>query len=213
MTSRAHCMLVFVVKKRTKWRLVVEAGSLVVFQAVLRTVKETRICRFMFSQRKRIWDVAGYTQYRGKMSIRPLDTEYVACISKEGKNLHEQCSCYFSPEPRRKLIVNKCSTPNQETQPSPSLPASTTTPKADESERDRQEIRRLREELGNVLRLKGSLERDLFILKFGLKRFWESEKDMIFYTSLTSGQFVALFNFLNAHGICYRLNYWGSDYA
>ena len=36
---------------------------------------------------------------------------------------------------------------------------------------------------------------------------------MIFYTSLTSGQFVALFNFLNAHGICYRLNYWGSDYA
>ena len=81
-----------------------------------------------------------------------------------------------SPEPRRKLIVNKCSTPNQETQPSPSLPASTTTPKADESERDRQEIRRLREELGNVLRLKGSLERDLFILKFGLKRFLRIRK-------------------------------------
>ena len=38
-------MLVFVVKKRTKWQLVVEAGSLVVFQAVLRTVKETRICQ------------------------------------------------------------------------------------------------------------------------------------------------------------------------
>ena len=54
MTSRAHCMLVFVVKERTKWRLVVEAGSLVVFQAALRTVKETRICRFMFSQRKRV---------------------------------------------------------------------------------------------------------------------------------------------------------------
>ena len=35
----------------------------------------------------------------------------------------------------------------------------------------------------------------------------------IFYTGLTFGQFVALFNFLNAHGICYRLNYWGSDYA
>ena len=34
----------------------------------------------------------------------------------------------------------------------------------------------------------------------------------IFYTGLTFGQFVALFNFLNAHGICYRLNYWGSDY-
>ena len=113
-----------------------------------------------------------------------------------------------SPEPRRKLIVNKSLTSNQETQPSPSLPASTTTSKADESERDRQEIRRSREELGNVLRFKGSLERDLSILKFaGLKRFKESEKDMIFYTGLTFGQFLALFNFLNAHGICYRLNY------
>ena len=71
----------------------------------------------------------------------------------------------------------------------------------------------MREELGNVLRSKGSLERDLSILKFGLKRFKESEKDMIFYTGLTFGQFVALFNFLNSHGICYRLNYWGSDYA
>ena len=39
-------------------------------------------------------------------------------------------------------------------QPSPSLPASTTTSKADESERDRQEIGRLREELGRVLHLK-----------------------------------------------------------
>ena len=117
-----------------------------------------------------------------------------------------------SPEPRRKLIVHKSSTSNQEKRPSPSLPSSTTTSKADESERDRQEIRRLRE-LGNVVRLKGSLERDLSILKFGLKRFKESEKDMIFYTGLTFGQFVALFNFLNTHNICYRLNYWGSDYA
>ena len=169
MTWRAHCMLVFVVKKRTKWWLVVEVGSLVVSQAVLRTMKETRICCFMFSQRKRSWGVAGCTQHRGKVSSRPQDTKYVACISKEKNNLHEQCSCFFfpsakshprrSPKPRRKLIVNKSSTSNQETQPSPSLPASTTTSKADESERDCQEIRRLREELGNVLRLKGSLER------------------------------------------------------
>ena len=93
-------------------------------------------------------------------------------------------------EPRRKLIVNKSSTSNQETQPSPSLPASTTTSKADESERNRQEIRRLREELGNVLGLKGSLERDLSIFKFDLQRFKESEKDMIFYAGLTFGQFV-----------------------
>ena len=112
-----------------------------------------------------------------------------------------------SPEPRRKLIVNKSSTSNQEMQPSPSLPALTTTSKPDESECDCHEIRRLREELGNVLHLKGSLERDLSILKFGLKCFKESEKDMIFYTGLTFGQFVALLNFLNAHGICYRLNY------
>ena len=33
------------------------------------------------------------------------------------------------------------------------------------------------------------------------------------YTGLTFGQFVALLNFLNAYGICYHLNYWGSDYA
>ena len=39
-------------------------------------------------------------------------------------------------------------------QPSPSLPASTTTSKTDESERDCQEIGRLREELGRVLHLK-----------------------------------------------------------
>ena len=38
---------------------------------------------------------------------------------------------------------------------------------------------------------------------------------MSYYTGLTYmyGQFVALFKFLNAHGICHGLNYWGSDYA
>ena len=36
---------------------------------------------------------------------------------------------------------------------------------------------------------------------------------MTYYTGPTYGQFVALFKFLNAHGICYRLNYWGSYYA
>ena len=38
-------------------------------------------------------------------------------------------------------------------QPSPSLPASTTTSKADESKHDRQEFGQLREELGRVLHL------------------------------------------------------------
>ena len=36
---------------------------------------------------------------------------------------------------------------------------------------------------------------------------------MCYYTGLIGGQFVALFNFLNAHGICDRLNYWGSENA
>ena len=71
----------------------------------------------------------------------------------------------------------------------------------------------MREELQNVLRLKESLEHDLFISKFGLRRFKDSDKDMSYYTGLTYGQFVALFKFLNAHDICHRLNYWGSDYA
>ena len=105
-----------------------------------------------------------------RKSFKPTAGHRVCSLHFKGeKNLHEQCSCFFfpsakshprrPPEPRRKLTVNKSSTSNQETQPSPSLPASTTTSKADESERDCQEIRRLREERANVLRLKGSLER------------------------------------------------------
>ena len=58
-----------------------------------------------------------------------------------------------------------------------------------------------------------SLEHDLAIFKFGLRRFKDSDKDMSYYTGLTYGQFVALFKFLNAYDICHRLNYWGSDYA
>ena len=152
MTWRAHCMLVFVVKKRTKWWLVVRWVHLLCPRLFYEQWKRPASVVLCFPKEKEV-----------------EDTKYVACISKEKKNLHEQCSCFFfpsakshprwSPKPRRKLIVNKSSTSNQETQPSPSLPASTTTSKADESERDCQEIRRLREELGNVLRLKGSLER------------------------------------------------------
>ena len=76
-----------------------------------------------------------------------------------------------------------------------------------------QQAERLREELQNVLRLKESLEHDLSIFKFGLRQFKDSDKDMSYYAGLTYGQFVALFKFLNAHDICRRLNYWGSDYA
>ena len=36
---------------------------------------------------------------------------------------------------------------------------------------------------------------------------------MCYYTGLTYGHFVALLKFLNAHGICHRLNYWDSGYA
>ena len=119
-----------------------------------------------------------------------------------------------SPKPRRKVILHRPSTSNQETPPTFNLAASSTT-ENDESERDdtQQQIERLREELKNVLRLKESLEHDLFVIKFGLRRFKDSDKDMSYYTGLTYGQFVALFKFLNAHDICHRPNYWGSDYA
>ena len=145
MTSRAHCMLVFVVKN---------------------SKRDTHLSFYVFPKEKN------------------LRRRWLHSISRKNVNPttgHRVCSLHFKGGKKptwtmfllfflwQNLIPG--GHPNQETQPSPSLPASTTTPKADESERDRQEIRRLREELGNVLRLKGSLERDLFILKFGLKRF------------------------------------------
>ena len=68
-------------QRKTKWRLIVEAGSLAVFQGVLATVKQTWISRSMVSQKKRIC-----TKYRGKISPRALDSGYVACISKGAKN-------------------------------------------------------------------------------------------------------------------------------
>ena len=119
-----------------------------------------------------------------------------------------------SPKPRRKVILHGPSTSSEETPPTFSSATSSTT-ESDESEGDgtQQQVERLREELQNILRLKESLEHDLSIFKFGLRRFKDSDKDMSYYTGLTYGQFVALFKFLNAHDICCRLNYWGSDYA
>ena len=119
-----------------------------------------------------------------------------------------------SPKPRKKVIFTRPSTSSQETPPS-AISAASSTAETDESEGDgtQQRIERLREELQNVLRLKESLEHDLSISKFGLGRFKDADKDMCYYTGLTYGQFVALFKFLNAYGICHRLNYWGSDYA
>ena len=58
------------------------------------------------SQKRPRGGVAGCTQYREKISSQPLDTEYVACISKEEKSLHEQCSCYFS---FGKIPTKRCS--------------------------------------------------------------------------------------------------------
>ena len=119
-----------------------------------------------------------------------------------------------SPKARRKIILHGPSTSSQETPSTFNSTASSTT-ENDESERDdtQQQIERLREELQNVLRLKESLKNDLFIFKFGLRRFKDSDKDMSYYTGLTYGQVVALFKFLNANDICHQLNYWGSDYA
>jgi len=124
------------------------------------------------------------------------------------------CCLRQSPIQTKKLIFTRPSTSSQETPPTASSAASDTT-KTGESECDvtQQQIERLREELQKVVRLKESLEHDLSIFKFSLRRFKDSDKDMPYYTGLTCGQFVALFKFLNAHGICHRLNYWGSDYA
>ena len=93
-----------------------------------------------------------------------------------------------SPKPRRKVILHGPSTSNEETPPTFSSATSSAT-ENDESERDgtQQQVERLREELQNVLRLKESLEHDLSIFKFGLRRFKDSDKDMSYYTGLTYG--------------------------
>ena len=119
-----------------------------------------------------------------------------------------------SPKPRRKLVLTGPSTSSQEAPPTAISAASSKNP-TDESESGgtQHQIERLREELQNILRLNDSLQHDLSIFKFGLRRFKDSNKDMSHYTGLTYCQFVALFKFLNAHGICHRLNYWGSAYA
>ena len=174
--------------------------------------------------KEKSYGVVGYTTYPGKISPRALDTGYVACISKGGKKTYmNNVPVIFplakshprpSPKPRRKVIFTRPSTSSQETPPS-AISAASRTAETDESEGDgtQQQIERLREELQNVLRLKESLEHDLSISKFGLGRFKDADKDMCYYTGLTYGQFVALFKFLNAYGICHRLNFWGSDYA
>ena len=178
----------------------------------------------MVFQKKKSYGVVGYTTYSGKISPRALDTGYVACISKGAKKTYmNNVPVIFplakshprpSPKPRKKVIFTRPSTSSQETPPS-AISAASSTAETDESEGDgtQQQIERLREELQNVLCLKESLEHDLSISKFGLGWFKDADKDMCYYTGLTYGQFVALFKFLNAYGICHRLNYWGSDYA
>ena len=115
-----------------------------------------------------------------------------------------------SPKPRRKVILHGPSTFSQET-PLTFSSAASSTAENDESTTDRTVERRT--EKRPALKKIIGLEHDLSIFKFGLRRLKESDKDMSYYTGLTNGQFVALFKFLNAHDICHRLNYWGSDYA
>jgi len=173
----------------------------------------------MVSKKKRSCRVVGHTKHPAKIYPWALDNGSVACISKKAKkkNVHEQCSCYFSfgsliqghpPNQRKKVIFTWPSTSSQETVPTAISAASSTkeTDKVEGGERQ-QQIEWLREELHNILHFKKSLEHYLSISKFG------SDKDMSYYTGLTYGQFVVLFKFLNVHGICHRLNFWGSDYA
>ena len=166
---RAHCMLVFVVKKRTKWWLVVEVGSLVCVPGCFtNNERDPHLSFYVFPKKKKLR--RRWLHSISRTSFKPTTGHRVCSLHFKGEKKPTWTMFLFffpsakshprrPPEPRRKLTVNKSSTSNQETQPSPSLPASTTTSKADESERDCQEIRRLKEELGNVLRLKGSLER------------------------------------------------------
>ena len=139
-----------------------------------------------------------------------------SAFRRRQKNLHEQCSCYFSfgKVPSKTVTQSKekghfthqPSTSSQETPSTFNSTASSTT-ENDESEREDTQIERLREELQNVLRLKESLKKDLFIFKFGLRRFKDSDKDMSYHACLTYGQVVALFKFLNAQMLKYnRLN-------
>ena len=156
LTSRAHCMLVIVVKKRTKWRLVGKVGSLVFEAALMNGKRDTHLSFYVFPKEKNSW--RHWLHSISRKNFKPTTGHRVCSLHFKGEkktyvNIFSLAKSHprWSPEPRRKLIVNKSSTSNQETQPSPSLPALTTTSKADESERDRQEIRQLREELGNVL--------------------------------------------------------------
>ena len=84
-----------------------------------------------------------------------------------------------SPKPRRKVILQRPSTSSEEAPPTFSSAASSTTGN-DESECDgtQQQVKLLREELQNILRLKESLEHHLSSFKFGLRRFKDSDKDM-----------------------------------
>ena len=174
--------------------------------------------------KEKSYGVVGYTTYPGK-NFSPSTGHRVCSLHFEGgkKTYMNNVPVIFplakshprpSPKPRKKVIFTRPSTSSQETPPSV-ISAASSTAETDESEGDgtQQQIERLREELQNVLRLKESLEHDLSISKFGLGRFKDADKDMCYYTGLTYGQFVALFKFLNAYGICHRLNYWGSDYA
>ena len=72
---------------------------------------------------------------------RTPDTGYVA-FRRRQKNLHEQCSCYFSfgrahlrpsPKPRRKLVLGGPSTSSQEASPT-AISAASSTKETDKSE-------------------------------------------------------------------------------
>ena len=111
--------------------------------------------------------------------------------------------------PAPKIIYTARSTSSQETQPSvceSALNTMLTDKSKAECDGTQEQIERLQEELQKVLRLQRSLKHQLAVFKFGLSRLKDSEKNMCYYIGLTGGQFVELFNFLNAHG----LNYWGS---
>ena len=82
-----------------------------------------------------------------------------------------------SPKPRRKHVLTGPSTSSQEAPPT-AISAASSTKETDESEvgGTQQQIERLREKLQNVPCLNESLQHDLSIFKFGLRRFKDSDK-------------------------------------
>ena len=97
MTSRALCIVEVLVSKKTTWRLIAVAGSLAVFQGVFCNCKRNvNLSFYGFPKEEKLR--SRWLHQISRKNFSP-STGHRACnLHFEGgkKNLHEQCSCYFS---------------------------------------------------------------------------------------------------------------------